>query len=290
MKKSSLLLFVSLSLLGSPWEPVLEKLNSPLISTSTREAILKEYQTFSQHHSPKIVDPCVKNITIIECNEPLVDITQANAARISIMTDEEARQAYPATEAVDPRAPTFSIVRKSVFEALLKMVDILDRIAPLFGYEQNDLEIKLFEGLRDIETQKILFEQVKAKIRAEHPTMTDDQVYAETCTYVSPYINNIPVHATGAAIDIHLKSRKTGLFLNMGKFNTGGSSAPTFSDDSLVVENETIMNNRLFLLVAATEAGLTDYHYEFWHFSLGDRYAAWFNNLPVAIYGLPKLP
>lgn len=288
MKHCLLFLLTSFSLLGASWQAVLEKLNNPLISASTRQSILREYQTFTHQESPKIADPNIKNIEIIECNEPLVDVARANTARISIMTDEEALQAYPSSEQVDPRATTFSMMRKSVFEALLKMVAVLDIVAPLFDYEQGDLEIKLFEGLRDIGTQKILFEQVRTKIRAENPSWTDEQIYAETCTYVSPYINNIPVHATGAAIDIHLKSRKTGAFLTMGRFNCGGNDAPTFSNNQSLTKE--MMNNRLLLLIAATEAGLTNYHYEFWHFSHGDRYAAWCNKAPHAIYGLPVIP
>ncbi len=45
-------------------------------------------------------------------------------------------------------------------------------------------------------------------------------------------------------------------------------SAPIFLENIMIQQKR----NRLFLLKAATENGLINYPYEWWHFSDGDRY------------------
>jgi D-alanyl-D-alanine dipeptidase len=177
-------------------------------------------------------------------------------------------------------------VRASVFNALVNAVDELDKLAGAFGYKKGALRIMLFEGLRDLRTQKELFDTKQAALRAQHPDWTDEQVYAETCTWVSPYINNVPVHSTGAAVDIHLYDSDSQRYCDMGRFNTSGAHAPTFSTSNVTPEQ---MKHRLLLLIATKRAGLINYLNEFWHFSCGDRYASfWLEQDPakrVALYG-----
>lgn len=52
------------------------------------------------------------------------------------------------------------------------------------------------------------------------------------------------------------------------------------------------MNNRLLLLVAAAQAGLVNYCYEWWHFSHGDRYAQFWQEANadkrIAVYDAVK--
>lgn len=98
--------------------------------------------------------------------------------------------------------------------------------------------------------------------------------------------NNIPVHSTGAAIDIRLWDTKNEQFVDMGSFGViwgVNASAPTFSED-LTDEQK---SNRLFALIAATQAGLVNYSYEYWHFSYGDRYASFWKkkSYKKAMYG-----
>jgi D-alanyl-D-alanine dipeptidase len=76
-------------------------------------------------------------------------------------------------------------------------------------------------------------------------------------------------------------------FLDMGTFGAiwgKNNNAPTFSENT--TDNQ--KRNRLYCLVAAETVGLTNYLYEFWHFSSGDRYEAYWNkdlNEKRAIYG-----
>ena len=257
------------------------------IKESTYQFLMKQYQDYAQGKAPKIADPIIKQIPIIENNENLVDIARMNHARISIMNDDQCLLAHQFSGDIDPRSAGYSKMRASVFKALKNMIKQLDLLAPEFGYQAGMLEIKLFEGLRDLAIQKQLFDEKMKKFMEENPTMTQQQAYDETCKWVSPYSNNIPVHSTGAAIDIALWDKKSQTFCNMGRFNTGGKQAPTFCQDESLTEEQ--KNNRLLFLLAATQAGLTNYLNEFWHFSLGDRYAAYYREenpeLRCANYG-----
>ncbi len=253
------------------------------ISPHTFYLVLEQYQSFKRNDCPTIADPKIIKIPIIECGEELIDVSKANHPRISVMNEEELILAHQCPEDIDPRSSGHIFVRKSVYKSFVRMLDELDRLSPLFEYEAGDLCIKVFEGLRDLETQKILFDKCLHSIMQKNSSLTYAQAYNQTCTWVSPYINNVPTHSTGAAVDFHVWSNKKQQFCSMGRFNVGNSSAPTFSD-SLTEEQIT---NRFLLIIAATEAGLTNYVYEWWHYSHGDRYAcywqtasnAWYNSL-----------
>ena len=279
-------LLVQVAMVSSPWNALLDE-SRTLMGENTYTLLQRQHHEFIGGNSPTIADTRIKRIPIVEAGEPLIDLWATNHARISALSDQELPAAHYAPEDIDPRAPSYSMVRKSVFEALMRMVQELDTLAPHFGYEAGDLEIKLFEGLRDIATQKELFDTKFAAIRAHNPHLSLEQAYIETSKWVSPYIDNVPTHSTGAAIDIVLWSKKKNRFCDMGRFNVGGVNALTFSEDATLTTEQ--RNNRLLFLIAATRAGLTNYLYEFWHFSYGDRYARyWRESDPkkrIARYG-----
>src|SRR5205814_264227 len=100
---------------------------------------------------------------------------------------------------------------------------------------------------------KKLFDAELARLLRENPGMTKEEAEAETSKWVSPYKNNVPVHATGAAIDIHLFHKKTKTFIDMGPFNRSGDLAPTFTTDHRLSICQA--SNRLLMLIAATRAG-----------------------------------
>ena len=162
----------------------------------------------------------------------------------------------------------------------------LDELAPYFGYQMDQISICVFEGLRDLATQKMLFDNKAEEIAEQHPEWTEQQIVNETSKWVSPVINNVPVHSTGGAIDIRLYDEQNNYFIDMGKFGViwgTNPATPTFSSE--ITEKQ--MKNRLWLYTAALKIGLINYPYEFWHFSTGDRYAVyWLKSKPLqAQYG-----
>lgn len=267
------------------WNILLENHKKSIGSTSY-ELLTKQYRAYVAGNAPVIADERVKQIPIIECGEKLIDITTKGKPRIRIMREEEYLLAHAFPEDIDPLSSNFSSVRVGVFKRFEHMLDELDRIAPSFGYEAGELEIVLWEGLRDIATQKALFEACSAKIAKERPELGAQALYQEVSRWVSPYLDNIPAHSTGGAFDIHLWSNKKLCFCDMGRFNSGGPGAPTFADNTNITEQQA--RNRLLMLIAATRAGFVNYVYEFWHFSYGDRYATYWENVcgknSVALY------
>ena len=264
------------------WQGDLELYRAKM-GEQTYELVMKQYQAFEIGQSLAIADPIIKQIPIIENYEPVVDVASMHHHRITVMNDADLLLAHECIEDIDARSPEHSKMRASLFYALESMIKELDKLAVDFGYEVSFLEIKVFEGLRDLTTQKELFDSKMVIIMADNPGMTHEQAYSETSKWVSPYIDNVPPHSTGGAIDIHLWNDVTQSFCDMGRFNKGGSIAPTFSTDVRI--NEEQQKNRLLFLIAATRAGLTNYSFEFWHFSLGDRYAAFWRDEVCAKYG-----
>ena len=281
------ILFTPLQVFCSSWSDMLDIYRVPM-GESTYKIIKKQYDGFLQGSAPAIADTCIKQISIVENNEPLVDLSHINNPRLSVMSESELLLAHESLDDIDSRSARYSLMRRGVFEALLRMVDEIDTLAPLFGYEAGALEIRLFEGLRDIATQKELFDNKMAELAKVNISLSETELYMETAKWVSPYINNVPAHSTGAAIDIHVWNNKTGSFLSMGRFNVGGVLAPMFSANSILTKQQ--QENRLLLLIAATRAGLINYVYEFWHFSLGDCYATYwyteFSDQYCAQYGI----
>ncbi|WP_282433115.1 M15 family metallopeptidase [Legionella gresilensis] len=114
-------------------------------------------------------------------------------------------------------------------------------------------------------------------------------MFKETTKLVSPVVNldntkNIPAHSTGGAIDIYLID-DAGQPVDMGIhpkdwIKDDGSLSRTASKKiSLQAEqNRAIMNKAL------AAVGFVNYPTEYWHWSYGDRYWAFFMKEPNAIY------
>lgn len=240
-------------------------------------SVLREQQAAAVGAAPKIVHPDVKAVPIYENGEELIDVSDAGYVRVGMMADPN----YPFENPdCNSGLPSASKLRASVYLKLVKMVSFLDELAPLFGYEAGQVSIRVFEGLRDLETQERLFSAKQEEIQKEHPDWTFEMAEAETCKWVSPVKNNVPVHSTGAAVDIRLWDEKECRFVDMGPFGViwgANPNAPTFSEEITDEQKK----NRLFCLMAAERSGLVNYTYEFWHFSAGDRYAAyWLEKSP----------
>ena len=139
--------------------------------------------------------------------------------------------------------------------------------------------------LRPLYTQKEYFDK---KFKENLSKLKDKELaYQETSKSVSPFIDNIPTHATGAAIDITLFyiDDQANKLMDLGKFDV--ISGPneqqyTFSENT----NKEQRRNRLMLLDAATKAGLVNYGFEWWHYSYGDKMWAYVKKQKTAVYGL----
>jgi zinc D-Ala-D-Ala dipeptidase len=213
-----------------------------------------------------IADENVKKIKIRNKKERLIDLIEINNPRLIPLST------------IDPSLPNtykeFSFVREEVYNRLQDMLRKLP----------DDIGIAYFEGLRPLWKQKEYFDK---KFRENLEVMSDKEAaYNATTISVSPFIDNVPTHATGAAIDITLFKLENSVpkVLDMGMFDTiygENNQQETFSPNTTDIQRE----NRIILLQAATNAGFVNYGHEWWHYSFGDRAWGYVKNRD-ALYGL----
>jgi D-alanyl-D-alanine dipeptidase len=215
-----------------------------------------------------IAAPEILAISIEENHEPLIDLrTQTNI------------QFGPSPEI--PNNTDYTKMRRSVYEKLLAAQDMLP----------NGLRFCLYEALRSISLQERLFQERYNKIKTANPLWNEQEIFSETTRLVSPVINldgsrNIPPHSTGAAVDVYLINTK-GEVLDMG-ISTADWMLDL--DGSLSITNSTKISleaqqNRKIMNAVLSAVGFVNYPTEYWHWSYGDRYWAYYKNQPCAIYG-----
>ena len=213
-----------------------------------------------------IADSKVKSIALDEIDEEVVDLLKINNTRIRPLSviDPQYKNTYEG----------FSKVRLGVYEKLVKMLELLPK----------NIGIAYFEGFRPLWKQKEYFDKKFKEILVE--VKDKELAYQETTKHVSPFIDNIPTHGTGAAIDITLFETKDEgeVLIDMGMFDTIYGHNPaqeTFSENTTQQQRK----NRMMLLNAAARSGLVNYGFEWWHYSYGDK--AWaYVKKQKAIYGL----
>lgn len=185
------------SVLFSSWQELITQ-HAELVSAESIALLQSQLKSFQEKTAPIIIEPAVKVIPIIGIQEEVIDLRVTPTDRIKCM--EEPAFPFESPEK-NGGYPCSSKLRKSVFEKLENMVQELDRLAPVFGYQSGQLIIMIREGLRDLTVQQEIFNGVAKRIAREHPEYTKEQNYLATCQWVSPVLNNVPVHSTGAALD-----------------------------------------------------------------------------------------
>lgn len=266
---------------NASWHILLSDLRQ-WMNPKTVEILSRQYDECAAKALRPIAHPDIVAIPIQESHEQLINVVEMQHPRIHVMYDAMLLKAHQMPQDIDPRSARHMFVRSGVWNCLERMLEELDKLASLCGACPGDFELYIFEGLRDLTTQKELFDRKYAELQIRYPAMSDQELYAETSRWVSPYINNVPAHATGGALDFHIFNARIGSFLDMCRFNVGGSAAITMADDVVSFEQRF---NRGVMLVAATNAGFVNYAQEFWHYSYGDRYWAYWHRMPYAIYG-----
>jgi len=237
------------------------------------EVIEEQYKAHVAQQLLPIAHHAIRSVPIVDNNERLVDIRNTKHPRISMLPNAPDGQPFAGPQ-YNAGFEHSSKMRHTLWVSLVKMIKHLDGLSPSCGYQPGSLSIKVFEGLRDLESQQKLFDNKLAEIKKQNPSMTDEAADRETATWVSPTENNVPAHSTGAAIDIRLWNSSTKDFVDTGTFGViwgPNDNAHTFSANTTPTQKR----NRLLLLTAADRAGLTNYTYKHWHFSTGDRYAVY---------------
>ncbi len=148
--------------------------------------------------------------------------------------------------------------------------------------KQYDAEVFVWDAYRTVEAQKALWRHVECDVRQRHPEMNDAAVFHEVIKYVSnPHRfqkddpQTWPVHATGGAVDLTLRSLATGELLDMGSgfdeicgYTATAAFEYLLSDGKCDADHPPLCNRRL-LHWAMTKSGFINYPQEFWHFDRG---------------------
>lgn len=215
-----------------------------------------------------ITDPKILAIPIIENHEPLVDVKDADDLL------------YGPPPECELTAPHYTKMRKTVLEKLLAAQKLLPK-----GWR-----FRLYEGFRSLEVQAMLFEDRFKLVQAEFPDYNHEQLFYETTRLVSPTINidgsiNVPPHNTGAAIDIEILDHK-GNLIDMGMAAKDWLHVdPALCQTNCDNLTPTVQKNRQLLYDLMIDQGFVNYHTEWWHYSYGDRYWAYYQAKNHAIYG-----
>jgi len=146
------------------------------------------------------------------------------------------------------------------------------------------VELLVLDGYRSIECQRELWRYFMDEAKRKLPRATDAawrQYAGRYCSSPSRYRHDDyrtwPVHITGGAVDVTLRSLADGRQLDMGSAFDDASpeshSACFEKDRGRAGEDarKTCRDNRRLLYWAMLDAGFTNYPYEWWHYDYGDQ-------------------
>lgn len=210
----------------------------------------------------------VNSIPIDENNEPLIDLKQQNEL------------AYGPPPDTPLTMNDYTKMRKTVYEKLCQAQNKLP----------NDWKFRIYEGLRSLGVQKILFDSHYNSLKLNNLTKSEEELFKQTSLLIAPVrffdaTINIPPHSTGGAIDLEVID-KNGNLVNLGMeikdWNKVDSDiCETFSQNISAEARK----NREILLDILYEQEFVNYPYEWWHFSYGDRLWAYLMDKKEAFYG-----
>ncbi len=214
-----------------------------------------------------IADPKIVTIPVIDNHDPMIDLM--NHPEISYGPSPEI-----------PNNTDYTKMRKTVYEKLKEAQSLLSK----------GLRFCLYESYRSLALQKSLFDTRYGKVKNKHPEWSSEQIFTETTRMVSPVIHqdgspNIPPHSTGAAVDVYLINEQ-GEAIEMGIYpkdwmeDLEGSLSLT--DSEIICEEA--KQNRKIMNHALETVGFVNYRNEYWHWSYGDRYWAYYKQKPYALY------
>jgi D-alanyl-D-alanine dipeptidase len=215
-----------------------------------------------------IADPEILKINVIDNYEPLIDVL--NQAEIIYGPSPEI-----------PNNTDYTKMRKTVYDKLIQAQNKLP----------SGLRLCLYEAYRSLDLQKMLFDTRYAKIKKQNPNWSPADIFIETTKLVSPVVNqdgsdNVPPHSTGGAVDVYLIDDE-GYAVDMGihpkdwMTDTDGSFSLTASS----VISPQAQQNRKIMSDVLSAVDFVNYPTEYWHWSYGDRYWAFYKNKLNAIYG-----
>lgn len=173
--------------------------------------------------------------------------------------------------------------RESVWLRLQNVAAILEPHAGLM----------IYDTFRTIETQAALFQQFHDEIQQRHPELNAEELDRMTRLYVSHPTDKthreIPLHNSGGAVDLAIYDVKTGEAWDFGSAfddpeeisHTSYFEAP-FDASKNISETRwlEVRKNRRIFFHLMKQQGFVNYHFEWWHYDLGDCHWADVHGIP----------
>ncbi|MEV0794266.1 M15 family metallopeptidase [Kribbella sp. NPDC050459] len=159
---------------------------------------------------------------------------------------------------------------------------VADRLALADTFLPAGIRLHVVEGLRPVESQQAIWDGYRAELEHLQPGLAAHEVDRLASRFVSPI--EVAPHVAGAAVDLTLVGAHGPLDLGTPIDATPeqSSGACFFAATNISREART---NRSLLADVLTAAGLVNYPTEWWHWSFGDRYWAFVEDRPNALYG-----
>ncbi|MFC1656196.1 M15 family metallopeptidase [Patescibacteria group bacterium] len=179
-------------------------------------------------------------------------------------------------------------LREGAIEKLRVAQENLRKIEGCKGWS-----LKIWDGFRTLETQKILYDDYYVVLKQKHPDWTDEKLRERVEVFVClPSYDPLSpsYHNTGGTVDLTLVD-ENGDEIPMGTpFDEFTERAfvdhLANKDDSKSVE---LHKNRMLLQKIMQDAGFINYEEEWWHFSYGTKEWAIKTGADEAIYGSVEL-
>ncbi|GAA1597926.1 M15 family metallopeptidase [Kribbella hippodromi] len=200
---------------------------------------------------------------------------------MTVLLSDERITRIPAIESDEPLVDLFTRGIATTGRQFARE-GVADRLALADAFLPAGLRLHVREGLRPIESQQEIYDGYRAELERLHPGISDRDVHVLASRFVSPV--EVAPHVAGAAVDLTLVG--AGGELDLG---TPIDATPEQSDGACFFAAVNISReartNRSLLADVLTAAGLVNYPTEWWHWSYGDRYWAYLEDRPAAIYG-----
>lgn len=169
---------------------------------------------------------------------------------------------------------------------------VLDRLLKALEFLPQEYGLLVWDVYRPRAVQAQLYSWMKEEIRKKMPHLNEEGNEAQARKYMSPPSkigdDYCPPHLSGGAIDLTLFELDKGSELDMGTpFDDCSERAHRdyFSTKTILSPEDTEIKHRRYLLRSVMErAGFTSYHYEWWHFDLGNIFWSRILNQP-AVFG-----
>ncbi|MEU8223479.1 M15 family metallopeptidase [Kribbella sp. NPDC048915] len=159
---------------------------------------------------------------------------------------------------------------------------VADRLAMADAFLPAGIRLHVVEALRPVDSQRQIWDTYRAEVARLHPGSSERDLDVLASRFVSPI--DVAPHVAGAAVDLTLVGAHGPLDLGTPIDATPeqSSGACFFAATNISREART---NRALLADVLTAAGLVNYPTEWWHWSYGDRYWAYVEQRPTALYG-----